>query len=184
MKRRCQCSLFPSISLYGKFAVTHDDTTIDSDGAASWDDIYMDRCVPIGSRKLGIRIAKGNVQSRHFFVLQEITRKFFEAGECTDGKFAGAIAVGDREQVVAQLIRYPGIFTGDACDISVFHSDDDRMLEYTILLREVVARDITDEHAIDGGRCSKDLAFGQVAPFSLLMVAPVAGDPMPMLVES
>src|SRR5712692_7370982 len=161
--------------LYYKFAITHDDTAIYIDRAAARDDIYVDRCVPIGSRKLGIRIAKGNVQARHLFVLQEITRKFFEAGERTDSKFAGAIAVGNREQVVAQLIRYPGIFTGDAGDVTVFHSDDDRMLEHTILRREVVAQDITDEHPIDGGWCSEDLAFGQVAPFSLLMVAPVAG---------
>src|SRR5215469_7554359 len=104
-----QKALFPSISLYGKFAVTHDDTTIYSDGAASWDDIHVDGCVPISPRKLGIRIAKGDVQTRHFFVLQEIARKFFEAGERTDGKFTGTIAVGDREQVVAQFIRHPGI---------------------------------------------------------------------------
>ena len=173
--QRKQTNIDGKRGLYGKFAITHDDTAIYSNGAAAWDDIYVDRCVPIGSRKLGIRIAKGNVQARHLFVLQEITRKFFQAGERTDSKFAGAIAVGNREQVVAQLIRYPGIFTGDAGDVTVFHSDDDRMLEHTILRREVVAQDITDEHPIDGGWCSEDLAFGQVAPFSLLMVAPVAG---------
>src|SRR6266704_6687060 len=85
--------------------------------------------------------------------------------------------------VVAQFIGHRGIFTSDAAGITVFHSDHDRMLEHTILRREVVAQDITDEHPIDGGRCSKDLAFGQVAPFSLLVIAPVAGVPVPMLVE-
>src|SRR5215469_3117195 len=114
--------------LYREFAITHDNTAI-----------YIDRRVPICSRKLRIRIAKGNVQARHLFVLQEIARKCFEAGECTNGKFAGAIAVGDREQVVAQFISHCGIFTSDPGDITLFHSDDDRMLEHTVLFREVVS---------------------------------------------
>ena len=52
-----------------KFAVAHDDPAIYLDGAAAWNDIHVDFGIPISARKLGIRIAKRNMQAWHLLVL-------------------------------------------------------------------------------------------------------------------
>ena len=53
-----------------KFTVAHNYMTIDFNGAVGWDHIDMNGGVPIRASEFGIRVAKGNVQAGHLFILQ------------------------------------------------------------------------------------------------------------------
>src|SRR5581483_7720571 len=57
------------------------------------------------------------------------------------------------------------------------------MFQHPILLGEVVAQLITDQHTINTCRSRKNLAFGQIAPFSLLMITSMTGYPLPVFME-
>jgi len=166
-----------------EFAVTHDEQAIDFDGAATGNDVDVDGGIPICSGELRVGVAKSNVQAGHLLVLQEVAYEFFETGECANGEFARTVAVGDGEEVVAHLLGHSDILTIDLGDIALLHGDDDGVFQYSVLVREVVAQDVADEDAVNGGRCCVDFTLGQVAPFSLLVIASMTGDPMPIFVE-
>src|SRR5947207_9229084 len=91
----------PICLLDGEFAIAHDEAAIYFDGAFAWNDTDMDFCMPVSTRKFGIRVAEGDVQPRHLFILQAVAYQPFVAGERADGKFARAVAVGRGEEVVA-----------------------------------------------------------------------------------
>src|SRR5579875_7347 len=167
-----------------KLTIAHDDTAINLDGAAGGDDINMNLRIPVSPGKLGVGVTEGDVQAGHLLILQQVAGQLFEAGEGADGKFARPIAVGGRKQVVMQFAGQFLVLAADTGDIAAFDSNGNRMLQDTILLREVVAEHIADEHAVDAGGSREDFAFWQVAPFALLVVASVAGNPLPILVKS
>jgi len=120
--------------LDGELTITHDDSSIYFDGTTIGDDIYMDLRIPIGTCELWIRVAKGHMETRHLFVLEQIPDQLFEAGECADSKFPGPIAIGHGEEVVAQIFCDRGILAGDFCNIALLYSDDDRLFQDTIFL--------------------------------------------------
>src|ERR1700694_1956733 len=86
------------VRLDGEFAVAHDEAAIYFDSAFARNDIDMDFCMPVSARKFGIRVAEGDMQSRHLFILQEVAYQPLEAGERADSKFARAGAVGCGEE--------------------------------------------------------------------------------------
>src|SRR5947209_5393364 len=57
------------------------------------------------------------------------------------------------------------------------------MFKHPVLLREVVTQHITDQGTINSCRSSKHFTLGQVAPFALLMIASMARNPLPVLME-
>ena len=88
--------------------------------------------MPVSTRKFGIRVAEGDVQPRHLFILQEVAYQPLEAGERANGKFARAVAVGCGEEIVAHLFRQIRVLAGDIGDIAIFDGDGDGLCEYAV----------------------------------------------------
>ena|SRR5437660_6994748 len=104
-----------------KFSVTHNNVTIDFNGAAGWDHVHMNGGMPIGTGKFWIRIAKGHMQARHLLILQQIPDQPFQTGERPNSKLACTIAVGDGEEIVAYLLRQGRILAADPGNVAVLY---------------------------------------------------------------
>src|SRR5438046_2843278 len=112
-------------------------------------------------------MAKSDVETRDFFILQDVSNNVRTSGVGADGKFAYTVAVFVSAGVSAKFVAQILVLRFQRADPIVFHFDGKRAgFQIAEAFAEIIANHaIDDEHSVSIEGRSENFASRQVAPF-------------------
>ena len=150
-----------------KFAALHHLFAIEPDVEITADAVDVCLGNPVGASVLGVGMTKSDVDTRNFFVLQNVANDVRASGVGADGKFAHAIAVLVRAGISAKFVAQILVLRFQRADAIIFHFDGERVgFEIAEAFAEIIANHaINNEDSVSIDRRSENFASRQVAPF-------------------
>ena len=125
---------------------------------------------PVCSRPERIRIAKSNMDSWNFLVLEEAACQVFDGGICADRKFSDPFSILAEVQshsFNSELVLKFHVYFDN---ITIFDCKNNWLIQNSVFRREVISQHIRDDDAIHSRGTCVHLSLREVSPITFMMM--------------